>query len=200
GEPGARSQLRPRAHQAHDAPRMGHGYRAGDRCRGAGPGNRHADPGFPPRLRGVRREAQTGVRGQLMPADRSFLAWPFFEPRHRHFAAGLEGWARKVVSPHVEEDERDIDGTCKLLVRLLGESGWLKHCVPAPYGGAADRLDVRTLCLARDILARHSGLADFAFAMQGLGSGPITLFGPPALYPPYPPPAPPTPPTPPSPP
>jgi acyl-CoA dehydrogenase len=114
-------------------------------------------------------------------ADRSFLAWPFFEPRHRDFAAGLEGWARKVVSPHVEEDERDIDGTCRLLVRLLGESGWLKHTVIAPYGGAADRLDVRTLCLARDILARHSGLADFAFAMQGLGSGPITLFGTPEL-------------------
>ncbi|HKF72456.1 MAG TPA: acyl-CoA dehydrogenase family protein [Stellaceae bacterium] len=114
-------------------------------------------------------------------ADRSFLAWPFFEPRHRDLAAGLEEWARKVVSPHVEEDERDIDGTCRLLVRLLGESGWLKQCVTAPYGGSADRLDVRTLCLARDILARHSGLADFAFAMQGLGSGPITLFGTPEL-------------------
>ena len=114
-------------------------------------------------------------------ADRSFLAWPFLEPRHRDFAEGLEDWARKVVSPHVEEDERDIDGTCRLLVRLLGESGWLKHAVIAPYGGAADRLDVRTLCLARDILARHSGLADFAFAMQGLGSGPITLFGTPEL-------------------
>ncbi len=114
-------------------------------------------------------------------ADRSFLAWPFFEPRHRDVATGLEEWARKVVSPHVEEDERDIDGTCRLLVRLLGESGWLKHTVTAPYGGVADGLDVRTLCLARDILARHSGLADFAFAMQGLGSGPITLFGTPEL-------------------
>ena len=114
-------------------------------------------------------------------ADRSFLAWPFFESRHRDFGAGLEDWARKVVSPHVEEDERDVDGTCRLLVRLLGESGWLKHTVTAPYGGVADRLDVRTLCLARDILARHSGLADFAFAMQGLGSGPITLFGTPEL-------------------
>jgi acyl-CoA dehydrogenase len=114
-------------------------------------------------------------------ADRSFLAWPFFEPRHRDFAAGLDDWARQVVSPHVEEDERDVDGTCRMLVRLLGEAGWLKVCVPAPYGGLAERLDVRTLCLARDILARHSGLADFAFAMQGLGSGPITLYGTPEL-------------------
>jgi acyl-CoA dehydrogenase len=114
-------------------------------------------------------------------ADRSFLAWPFFEPRHRDFAAGLDDWARQVVSPHVDEDDRDVDGTCRMLVRLLGEAGWLRVCVPAPYGGRADRLDVRTLCLARDILARHSGLADFAFAMQGLGSGPITLYGTPEL-------------------
>jgi acyl-CoA dehydrogenase len=114
-------------------------------------------------------------------ADRSFLAWPFFESRHRDFAAGLKDWAQKVVSPHVEEDERDVDGTCRLLVRLLGEAGWLRACVPAEHGGLTERLDVRTLSIARDILARHSGLADFAFAMQGLGSGPITLFGTPEL-------------------
>jgi acyl-CoA dehydrogenase len=113
--------------------------------------------------------------------DRSFLTWPFFEPRHRDFAAGLDNWARRVVSPHVEEDERDVDGTCRTLVRLLGEAGWLKACVPAAYGGLTDRLDVRTLCLAREILARHSGLADFAFAMQGLGSGAISLYGTPEL-------------------
>jgi acyl-CoA dehydrogenase len=114
-------------------------------------------------------------------ADRGFLAWPFFEPRHRDFAAGLDDWARQVVTPHVEEDERDIDGTCRTLVRLLGEAGWLKACVPAAYGGLTERLDVRTLCLAREILARHSGLADFAFAMQGLGSGSISLYGTPEL-------------------
>src|SRR5215470_7196564 len=114
-------------------------------------------------------------------ADRSFLAWPFFKARHRDFAAGLEDWAPKVVSPHVDQDERDVDGTCKLLVRLLGEAGWLRACVPLEHGGLSEKLDVRTLCLAREILARHSGLADFAFAMQGLGSGSITLFGTPEL-------------------
>ena len=114
-------------------------------------------------------------------ADRSFLAWPFFEPRHRDFAERLEGWARRVVTPHEGEDERDVDGTCRTLVRLLGEAGWLRACVPASHGGLGDRLDVRTLCLAREILARHSGLADFAFAMQGLGSGAISLFGTPEL-------------------
>src|ERR1700730_12067232 len=114
-------------------------------------------------------------------ADRSFLAWPFFEPRPRDFAAGLDDWARQVVTPHVEEDERDIDGTCRTLVCLLGGRVWLKACVPAAYGGLTERLDVRILCLAREILARHSGLADFAFAMQGLGSGSISFYGTPEL-------------------
>jgi acyl-CoA dehydrogenase len=114
-------------------------------------------------------------------ADRSFLAWPFFEARHRDFAERLEDWARRVVTPHEGEDERDVDGTCRTLVRLLGEAGWLRACVPASHGGLGERLDVRTLCIAREILARHSGLADFAFAMQGLGSGAISLFGTPEL-------------------
>ena len=114
-------------------------------------------------------------------SDRSFLAWPFFEARHRDFAGRLDDWARQVVSPHEEEDERDVDGACRTLVRLLGEAGWLKACVPALYGGLTERIDVRTLCLAREILARHAGLADFAFAMQGLGSGSISLFGTPEL-------------------
>jgi acyl-CoA dehydrogenase len=113
--------------------------------------------------------------------DRSFLTWPFFETRHRDFAGRLDDWARQVVSPHEEEDERDVDGACRTLVRLLGEAGWLKACVPALYGGLTDRIDVRTLCLAREILARHAGLADFAFAMQGLGSGSISLYGSPEL-------------------
>jgi acyl-CoA dehydrogenase len=103
-------------------------------------------------------------------ADRSFLAWPFFEERHRALAAALEEWAAREL--HRFEEVRDVDGACRELVSLLGAAGWLKHA--APEDG---RLDVRSLCLAREILARHAGLADFAFAMQGLGSGSITLFG-----------------------
>jgi acyl-CoA dehydrogenase len=107
-------------------------------------------------------------------ADRSFLGWPFFDDAHRQFAGALENWAAEALSaiPH-----DDVDATCRALVGALGSAGWLRHCVPAAYGGASDRLDVRTLCLARETLARHHALADFSFAMQGLGSGPITLFG-----------------------
>jgi acyl-CoA dehydrogenase len=106
-------------------------------------------------------------------ADRSFLAWPFFEERHRGFAAELDAWADRLP----EHEEADVDAATRDLVRLLGEAGWLRHCVPSPYGGLAEKLDVRTLCLARETLARHAGLADFAFAMQGLGSASIALFG-----------------------
>jgi acyl-CoA dehydrogenase len=108
----------------------------------------------------------------MMP-DRSFLDWPFFEPRHRQWAAEVEEWA----AAHAEAlaDEHDADGSTQRLAREMGEAGLLR--VPCPEDG---RLDVRSLCLARDILARHAGLADFAFAMQGLGTGPVTLFGTPA--------------------
>ncbi len=114
-------------------------------------------------------------------SDCSFLAWPFFEERHRDFARRLDDWATRVVTPHEAEDERDVDGACRTLTRLLGEAGWLRACVPAAQGGLFEGLDLRTLCLARETLARHSGLADFAFAMQGLGSGSISLFGTPEL-------------------
>jgi acyl-CoA dehydrogenase len=103
-------------------------------------------------------------------ADRSFLAWPFFEERHRALAAALEDWSAQELGRY--EEVRDVDGACRELVALLGAAGWLRHA--APEDG---RLDVRSLCLMREILARHAGLADFAFAMQGLGSGSITLFG-----------------------
>jgi acyl-CoA dehydrogenase len=103
--------------------------------------------------------------------DRSFLAWPFFEARHRALVAEVEGLAESlVVTP-------DVDATCRALVARMGEAGLLRHTVPAAWGGASERLDVRTLCLARETLARCEGLADFAFAMQGLGAGAITLFG-----------------------
>jgi acyl-CoA dehydrogenase len=112
--------------------------------------------------------------------DRTFLSWPFFADEHRALAAELDAFVEREIAslPH---DERDVDATCRALVRRLGAAGLLRLAVPAPYGGARDRLDVRALCLARETLARAHGLADFAFAMQGLGTGPISLFGSEAL-------------------
>jgi acyl-CoA dehydrogenase len=112
--------------------------------------------------------------------DRTFLTWPFFTDAHRALADELEAFVTDQVAamPH---DEGDVDGACRELVRRLGAAGVLRLCVPAPYGGAHERLDVRSLCLARETLGRAWGLADFAFAMQGLGSGPISLYGSDAL-------------------
>jgi acyl-CoA dehydrogenase len=103
--------------------------------------------------------------------DRSFLAWPFFEERHRVLAAGIEEWCRSKLP--VAHD--DVDAACRALVATLGRDGWLEHSAIDPDLGGT--LDVRTLCLIRETLARHDGLADFAFAMQGLGAGAISLFG-----------------------
>ena len=103
------------------------------------------------------------------------LDWPFFEPRHRAFAAALEVWAQQTVR---DVHGHDVDAQCKQLVQQLGDGGWLQHVVAGTdHGGAADTIDTRMLCLARETLARHNGLADFAFAMQGLGSGAISLAG-----------------------
>lgn len=104
-----------------------------------------------------------------MPAPLD-LAWPFFEDRHRDFAAKLGDWARTLPAHH---DEGDVDATCRDLVQRLGKGGWLQNSVPAADG----KVDVRKLCIARETLAYHDGLADFAFAMQGLGTGPISFFG-----------------------
>ena len=112
--------------------------------------------------------------------DRTFLDWPFFDDGHRSLAHELDAWATAELG-HVEHRRESVDATCRALVRSLGEAGWLRWTVPAAYGGAREALDVRSLCLARESLARHDGLADFAFAMQGLGSGPISLFGSDAL-------------------
>jgi acyl-CoA dehydrogenase len=98
-------------------------------------------------------------------SDKSFLEWPFFEPRHRELAGALEAWC----GAHLPVDHGDVDAACRELVAMLGAGGWLQHS-----GGV---LDVRTLCLIRETLARHDGLADFAFAMQGLGMGAVSLFG-----------------------
>jgi acyl-CoA dehydrogenase len=107
--------------------------------------------------------------------DLSHLDWPFFADAHRQFATSLEQWASRNVSALL--DHSDVDKSCRALVRALGDAGWLKAVVPASHGGLSDKIDVRTLCLAREILAWHDGLADFAFAMQGLGTGSISLFG-----------------------
>ena len=107
-------------------------------------------------------------------ADRSFLDWPFFVDSHRRLAEELESWCQAELS---DVHGSDIDAECRTLVRKLGSGGWLRYCVPAAYGGVHEVLDVRSLALIRETLARYSGLADFAFAMQGLGSGTISLFG-----------------------
>jgi acyl-CoA dehydrogenase len=106
------------------------------------------------------------------------LTWPFFDDGHRRFAQALTRWADATL-PALAHD--DVDAACRARVQALGEAGFLKAAVPAAHGGLHPRLDVRTLCLARDILAFRDGLADFAFAMQGLGTGAISLFGSPEL-------------------
>ena len=106
-------------------------------------------------------------------ADQSFLNWPFFDDTHRALAGELEVWAQKHLAT---VDHTDVDAACRDLVKNLGEAGWTNHSAVDPRS-EDDRLDVRTLALMREILARHDGLADFAFAMQGLGSGAISLFG-----------------------
>lgn len=112
--------------------------------------------------------------------DSTYLAWPFFEPWHRELAEALEQWAEEAFADGTHS-EHDVDAASRGLVRQLGEAGWLRHAVPAPYGGVREGLDARSLCVVRETLARYSGLADFAFAMQGLGSAPIWLFGSPLL-------------------
>ena len=107
--------------------------------------------------------------------NNAHLQWPFFEDHHRTLAAELEAWAAASVA-HIHSDDNDAD--CKQLVSLLGEAGWLRHAVAGQaFGGQGETVDTRTICLLRETLARHNGLADFAFAMQGLGSGPISLDG-----------------------
>ncbi len=105
-------------------------------------------------------------------ADQTFLTWPFFEPVHRELAGTVESWAMTRVEPIIQAGD-DLDATCINLVRALGESGLCRRAV----ADSASQIDVRSLCLIRETLARYSGLADFAFAMQGLGAGPLCLFG-----------------------
>ncbi|TWI65199.1 acyl-CoA dehydrogenase/2-aminobenzoate-CoA ligase [Pseudoduganella lurida] len=108
-------------------------------------------------------------------ADKAYLDWPFVEPRHRQLERELDAWAAsQLVVPH----GGDVDAICRALVKQLGAAGWLRHAVGGTaHGGSADALDTRALCVIRETLARHAGLADFAFAMQGLGAGAISLSG-----------------------
>ena len=106
--------------------------------------------------------------------DTSFLEWPFFDDRHRALARELDAWCAAELG---DGEPDDVDAACRGLVAKLGAAGWLRYAVPAEFGGISDSLDVRSLSIVRETLARYSGLADFAFAMQGLGSGTISLFG-----------------------
>ena len=109
-------------------------------------------------------------------SDRSFINWPFFEDEHRVLALELEKWAKTELTDYAITPA-NVDLACQELVLKLADGGWLDYCVANKYGGKNPSLDVRSLCLIRETLARFSGLADFAFAMQGLGSGTISLFG-----------------------
>ncbi len=106
--------------------------------------------------------------------DQSHLAWPFLDDAHREHARALDEWSRARLADH---HDTDVDAACKQLVADLGQAGWLRYCAGKAWGGAFDSIDTRSLCVSRETLAWHSGLADFAFAMQGLGSGSISLAG-----------------------
>jgi len=107
--------------------------------------------------------------------QRAHLEWPFFEAHHRKLAQELPAWAAHKLTP---QDEHDTDQACRRLVQMLGEAGWTRYAVGGQaYGGVFETIDTRAVCLIRETLAYHQGLADFAFAMQGLGSGAITLHG-----------------------
>ncbi len=108
-------------------------------------------------------------------SDTRYLDWPFFEMRHRTLASELDAWC---VAQLAHGAHTDVDAACRTLVAQLGAAGWLRHAVGGTaHGGMVDTIDTRSICLIRETLARHDGLADFAFAMQGLGSGAITLHG-----------------------
>jgi acyl-CoA dehydrogenase len=116
--------------------------------------------------------------------DSSYLDWPFLDASHRGLKTELDQWCEansERLDPQGTDRESDLDAACRGLVRLLGEGGWLKYSVPSIHGEMSQPLDVRSLCILRETLAYHSGLADFCFAMQGLGSGPISFFGSPRM-------------------
>lgn len=113
-------------------------------------------------------------------ADQTYLDWPFLDDEHRQLAADVRAWAEQHIVPVADEEPEthdELDAYARKLVGMLADGGWLEYCVPAPFGGRKETLDVRSLCLIRMILAEYSGMADFCFVMQGLGTGAISLFG-----------------------
>jgi acyl-CoA dehydrogenase len=112
--------------------------------------------------------------------DSTYLDWPFLADSHRALATEFRAWADREIAPLAESEPHGgdaLDDLARELVRRLAAGGWLRYSVPAPWGGISETLDVRALCLIRETLAQYSGMADFSFVMQGLGSGPISLFG-----------------------
>lgn len=107
--------------------------------------------------------------------DKSYLNWPFFDDKHRSLAEKIDQWCAENI--HQKIDHSDVDHACKAILKRLAEDGWLKYVIPKKYGGTFDNFDVRSLCIIRETLSRYDALSDFVFAMQGLGSGTITLFG-----------------------
>jgi acyl-CoA dehydrogenase len=113
-------------------------------------------------------------------AEKTYLNWPFLEDSHRVLAREFREWADQEIAPLGEAEPQGneaLDDLARKLVRRLADGGWLRYSVPAPWGGIHTKLDVRALCLMRETLAQYSGMADFSFVMQGLGTGPISLFG-----------------------
>lgn len=107
---------------------------------------------------------------------RSHLEWPFFSDAHRRLAEDVDAWARQHLS-HGGDGVGNEAAATRAIALQLGASGWLRYLLPRQHGGHTDRIDVRSVCLIREVLASYLGIADCAFAMQGLGSAPITLFG-----------------------
>src|ERR1041384_5145542 len=119
----------------------------------------------------------TGYR--ILPMQH--LDWPFFADSHRTLAPQLRAWAERSLHGHHDESPAAVDATCRQLVGALGDAGFTRYCVPRAYGGTSEDFDARAICLVRETLAEYDGLADFAFAMQGLGSGAMSIAGSDAL-------------------
>jgi acyl-CoA dehydrogenase len=118
------------------------------------------------------------MRGEAKRGPRDWIEWPFFEPRHRALVERLDAF---IASPELDAiNHHDVDGSCRRLVREMGRAGFLEAAV-APADSDATAIDSRSACLARETFAWRDGLADFAFAMQGLGSGAIAIAGSPEL-------------------